>query len=102
MFCMNMDWEGRIRKDCHWLTRGRSLALAGQVNGLCHRPWSKTRFRDDSSSELAKPFSFSIKVVVICFRGLAHINLFRSLHELTVNSPWEGYEEKRREEAIGK
>lgn len=59
-------------------------------------------FRDDSSSELAKPFSFSIKVVVICFRGLAHISLFRSLHELTVNSPWEGYEEKKREEAIGK
>lgn len=78
------------------------MALARQVNGPCHLPWSKTTFRDDSSSELAKLFSFRIKVVVICFGGLAHINLFRSLHELTENSLWEGYEERRREEAIGK
>lgn len=78
------------------------MALAEQVTGPCHLPWSKMMFRDDSSSELAKPFSFRIKAVVICFGGLAHINLFRSLHELTMNSPWEGYEERRREEAIGK
>lgn len=78
------------------------MALAEQVNGPCHLPWSKMMFRDDSSSELAKPFSFRIKAAVICFGGLVHINLFRSLHELTMNSPWEGYEERRSEEAIGK